>query len=60
MDVLKEKLTGNFISKFNVTSAARILNQSVPNHASEDKIFIAIPSAIHHTPYRGNIHNWSS
>ena len=31
-----------------MTSVARISNQSVPNHVSEDMIFITIPSAIYH------------
>ena len=35
-------------TKYNVTSVARISNQSVPNHVSEDMIFITIPSAIYH------------
>ena len=31
-----------------MTSVARISNQSVPNHVSEDMIFLTIPSAIYH------------
>ena len=42
MDVLKKKLKGKKnSSKYNMTSDARVSNQSVPNHASEDMIFIA-------------------
>ena len=45
-----ERKTERKKTKYNVTSVARISNQSVPNHASEDMIFIAIPLAIYHIP----------